>query len=179
MKIQKTRKSRQPADNQLIYSKIQSPLGPIYLLATNSHLLGLTNSKHDLEKLALRVSNLLPSYKNSKLLSEAAQQLAQYFSGTRKNFSLPIKTEGTSFQKIAWKVLSGIPYGKTITYSEQASAAANPKAVRAIGSANGKNPLPIIIPCHRVIAKGNNIGGYALGITKKHKLLVLEKSLAL
>lgn len=111
------------------------------------------------------------------LVAAAKKQLAEYFNGTRKVFDLPLDPDGTLFQKRAWDVLRTIPYGKTMSYSEEAKRMKSPLAVRAVGSANGKNPLPIFIPCHRVIAKNKKLGGYSGGLHSKQFLLTLEHAL--
>jgi methylated-DNA-[protein]-cysteine S-methyltransferase len=108
------------------------------------------------------------------LIVAAKKQLAEYFKGQRKTFDLPLDPEGTAFQKRAWNVLRKIPYGKTISYSEEAKRMKSPLSVRATGSANGKNPLPIIVPCHRVVAKNGALGGYSGGLSCKQFLLRLE-----
>ena len=112
---------------------------------------------------------------NHPLIKESKKQLEEYFAGKRRKFELPLEAQGTPFQKSAWKVLTKIPYGKTITYSEEAIRLKNPLAVRAVGSANGRNPLPIIVPCHRIVAKGGGVGGYAGGLHRKSILLRLEQ----
>ena len=99
----------------------------------------------------------------------------EYFSGTRKSFSLPLKPIGTVFQQHAWQALQKIPYGKTISYAEEARLMNSPKAVRAVGNANRHNPLMIIIPCHRVVGSNGHIGGYVGGTERKEWLLRLEK----
>jgi methylated-DNA-[protein]-cysteine S-methyltransferase len=102
------------------------------------------------------------------------QELAEYFAGTRKNFTVKLAPEGTEFQKAAWNALTNIPFGETRSYGEQAAAIGNPKAVRAIGAANGRNPIGIVIPCHRVIGANGTLTGYAGGLDKKAFLLRLE-----
>jgi methylated-DNA-[protein]-cysteine S-methyltransferase len=102
-------------------------------------------------------------------------QLDDYFWGGRKHFSLPLLTEGTEFQKAAWQALTLIPYGQTRCYSEQAAMLGKPKAVRAVGHANNKNPLPIFIPCHRVIGKSGELVGYGGGLWRKQWLLAHEQ----
>jgi methylated-DNA-[protein]-cysteine S-methyltransferase len=109
------------------------------------------------------------------LLKEAAAQMDDYFNGKRTEFSLPLHFGGTEFQRKIWKQLLTIPFGETICYEELAKRAGHPKAVRAAGSANGKNPFCIIVPCHRVIAKDGTIGGYAGGLARKRHLLAVEK----
>ncbi len=104
----------------------------------------------------------------------AVRQLREYFAGTRRNFTVPLHLEGTEFQQQAWAAMCSIRYGRTMSYAQQAKAIGKPKAVRAVGSANGANPVPIIVPCHRVIASDGSLGGYALGLTMKRYLLALE-----
>ena len=104
----------------------------------------------------------------------AVRQLREYFAGTRRKFAVPLDLDGTEFQQRAWAAMCGIRYGHTLSYAQQAKAIGKPKAVRAVGSANGANPVPIIVPCHRVIASDGSLGGYALGLTMKRYLLALE-----
>lgn len=108
------------------------------------------------------------------LLKEAKKQLSEYFAGKRKSFDLPLKLEGTDFQLSVWNVLKDIPYGETRTYKQTAEMAGCPGSYRAVGTANGKNPIPIIIPCHRVVASDGSLSGYALGTEFKKYLLELE-----
>ena len=108
-------------------------------------------------------------------VGEAIRQLGEYFAKMRVEFDLPLATEGTPFQRSVWRVLREIPYGATISYGELARRVGNPKASRAVGSANGKNPLPIVIPCHRVIASDGTLGGFGGGLPAKEALLALER----
>ena len=112
--------------------------------------------------------------KKTPLITLAAEMLREYFDGNREVFDLPLKAEGTEFQKKAWTALLSIPYGETRTYKEQAEAIGNPKACRAVGAANGKNPISIIIPCHRVIGSNKSLIGYGGGLDIKKALLELE-----
>jgi len=105
---------------------------------------------------------------------QAAAQLGEYFDGTRTTFDLPLAPAGTRFQRSVWFALAEIPYGETISYGELARWVGRPSAYRAVGQANGANPLPIILPCHRVVASGGGIGGYGGGLTLKRQLLDLE-----
>lgn len=109
------------------------------------------------------------------VLEKAKLQLTEYFAGKRTEFDLPLAPQGTTFQKDVWQVLLKIPYGKTINYAHQAKQLNKPNASRAVGAANGKNPIAIIIPCHRVIGKNGSLTGYAGGIKIKEKLLILER----
>lgn len=105
---------------------------------------------------------------------KAKTELEEYFAGVRKSFSVPIKPAGTDFQKKVWAALRDIPYGETASYGEIAKRIGNPKACRAVGMANNRNPIAIIIPCHRVIGAGGALTGYAGGLDKKEFLLKLE-----
>lgn len=105
----------------------------------------------------------------------AVRQLREYFAGRRTRFSVPLHMEGTEFQQRAWRAMRKIRYGSTVSYAQQAKTIGSPKAVRAVGSANGANPIPIIVPCHRVIASDGSLGGYALGLKMKRFLLELER----
>lgn len=111
----------------------------------------------------------------TQLLKEAKKQILEYFSGERFTFELPLEPEGTPFQKSVWKALESIAYGKTNTYGEIAQLIGNPKAARAVGMANHRNPISIIIPCHRVIGANGKLVGYGGGLDKKEKLLSIEK----
>jgi len=108
-------------------------------------------------------------------LVAAARQLGEYFAGRRRVFDLVLEPQGTAFQIAAWKLLCTIPYGATITYGEQATAMGKPRAVRAVGGANGRNPLAIVVPCHRVIGAGGKLTGYASGVDRKAWLLEREQ----
>jgi O-6-methylguanine DNA methyltransferase len=118
-------------------------------------------------------------YSDDPFMFSVFTQLKEYFNLKRKKFYVPLDIEGTEFQKKVWNALQKIPYGKTATYKDIAEAIGNVKAVRAVGRANGKNPLPIIIPCHRVIEHSGKLGGYSGGLGIKEKLLELEGSLSM
>ncbi|MGA8047208.1 MAG: methylated-DNA--[protein]-cysteine S-methyltransferase [Dermatophilaceae bacterium] len=109
-----------------------------------------------------------------QVLGPAATQLAEYVLGSRRTFDLPLRPAGTPFQRDAWAALLAIPYGATRSYREQAEALGRPSAVRAVGAANGRNPIPVVIPCHRVIGAGGALTGYAGGTALKRALLDLE-----
>lgn len=112
--------------------------------------------------------------KETSLLHEAKKQLDAYFAGQLKLFTLPLMPEGTNFQREVWKALTTIPYGETITYGQLAEKVGNVKAARAVGMANGRNPLPVFIPCHRVVGTGGKLTGYTGGLDIKVKLLKVE-----
>lgn len=108
------------------------------------------------------------------LLRRAAQELSEYFAGTRKSFGLPLGPAGTAFQKRVWDALAAIPYGETRSYGDMAAAIGSPRAGRAVGGANHRNPLPILIPCHRVVGADGSLTGYGGGLDVKRALLRLE-----
>ena len=137
----------------------------LYLVATETHLINIQFTQP--QKALLQTT---------ELLSMATIQLDEYFQGKRTTFSLPFKLTGTLFQLAVWKELQNIPYGQTTSYKEIAQKINKPKACRAVGMANNKNPLPIIIPCHRVIGSNGKLIGYAGGLKLKNYLLELEKS---
>jgi len=113
------------------------------------------------------------------ILDEAERQLRAYFAGRLQVFDLPLLTKGTPFQENVWRLVLAIPYGRTRTYMDLARDLNSPGAVRAVGAANGANPLPIVIPCHRVVATGGGMGGYGGGIDLKRRLLALEGAILL
>jgi methylated-DNA-[protein]-cysteine S-methyltransferase len=110
------------------------------------------------------------------LLGEAARQLGEYFAGVRRAFDLPLDLRGTPFQLRVWNALLRIPYGETRTYGQLAAALGQPGAARAVGAANGANPVGIIVPCHRVVAAGGGLGGFGGGLDRKRFLLALESA---
>jgi methylated-DNA-[protein]-cysteine S-methyltransferase len=113
------------------------------------------------------------------LLMEAARQLQAYFAGQLREFQLPLDMQGTDFQKRVWGQVGAIPYGETRSYGQIATAIGSPRAVRAVGAANGANPVPIVVPCHRVIGANGKLVGYGGGLAMKKRLLELEGALAL
>lgn len=149
---------------------MDSPVGLLYLVASSKGLRGIYFQKRSVP-MASRSRNRTSS---EKVLDVVVNQLKEYFQGKRKAFDLPLDLEGTIFQKKVWHQLQRIPYGQTVSYGDVAKRIKNPKAVRAVGSANGKNPVCVIVPCHRVIASDGTIGGYSGGLHVKRKLLALE-----
>ncbi len=151
--------------------ELRSCLGPLFLVASEKGLTGIYWKK--------RAVPLLPSLEGDDpeevILKKASSQLNEYFEGNRKAFDLPLDIQGTPFQMQVWNELSKIPFGETMSYSAIAIRLKNKKAVRAVGAANGRNPLSIIIPCHRVIAATGKLTGYAGGLSNKEKLLHLER----
>jgi methylated-DNA-[protein]-cysteine S-methyltransferase len=114
---------------------------------------------------------------DSPVLEDARAQLAEYFAGTREIFALPLDLRGTPFQRDAWLALAEIPYGRTATYAEQARRLGRPRAVRAVGAANGRNPVPIVLPCHRVVGSDGSLTGFGGGLDVKQALLEHEGAL--
>lgn len=143
---------------------LQSPVGIIRIQENNGFIVSVTIA----EKAGMNDS--------SPLLVEAINQLKEYFAGKRKVFDLPLKQNGTPFQQQAWDYLCSIPYGETVSYKDEAIAIGSPKGFRAVGSANGKNNICIIVPCHRVLNEGGKLGGYAYGLEMKSYLLEMEKN---
>ena len=147
----------------------ESPVGPIALAAEEGALvrLYLPNTP---------TPRLMPH--KTPLMERAEEQLMEYFRGERQGFDLPIAPQGTEFQAQVWKALGEIPYGQTRSYGEIARRVDYPKGFRAVGMANHRNPLPILIPCHRVVGSGGKLTGYAGGVELKRRLLELEKKFA-
>lgn len=148
--------------------KVSSPLGSLYLLSQEGKLTALSFDKKDVP--------LTTEAKADFVLKRAKSQLEEYFAGERQDFDLPLAFSGTDFQVKVWKALTTIPFGQTISYKELAKKIHRPLAVRAVGSANGKNPFCVIVPCHRVISHNGSLGGYSGGLEKKEKLLALENA---
>lgn len=153
---------------------MESPVGPLYLVASEKGLVGLWVRKASV-KSSEKVSSLKSSEPALQILARAEKQLHEYFKGERKTFDVPLDVTGTDFQKKVWNQLSKIPYGETVSYKDISKRLKNEKAHRAVGSANGKNPISIIVPCHRVIAADGGLGGYSGGLPMKETLLELEK----
>ncbi|TWP50651.1 methylated-DNA--[protein]-cysteine S-methyltransferase [Lentzea tibetensis] len=159
-----------------VHTEIDSPMGPLTLVAEDGALVGLymTEQRH------------LPAYETFGPRSEESfeepfgavtAQLGEYFAGTRTTFDLPLELNGTPFQQTVWKALLDIPYGETVSYGELAALIGRPTASRAVGLANGKNPISIIVPCHRVVGSTGDLTGYGGGIERKRGLLAHERGL--
>ena len=152
---------------------IQSPIGQITLHATHEVLVELKIWPNDSNNtVPLQQKPAIPQ--KTPLLAEVEHQLQLYFSGQLQTFSLPVSFTGTNFQKSIWKALQNIPYGTLTSYSDIAQSISRPKAVRAAGQMIGKNPIPIIVPCHRVIGKNGHLTGFFYGIPMKSWLLSHE-----
>lgn len=147
--------------------KIISPLGELYIVASETALIALDNNPSELFQKADQVST-------HPILDLTEVQLAEYFNGNRIKFEIPLDPKGTPFQQKVWGALLKIPFGKVWSYGEQAQFLKSPKASRAVGGANGKNPIAIIIPCHRVIGSTGKLTGYSGGMDLKIGLLQHE-----
>ncbi len=147
--------------------KMDSPLGVLLLTAKDGCLTRLDFATAD------AACDASGDDADNAVLLEAIKQLSEYFPGKRRTFTLPLAPSGTAFQRRVWRALCNIPYGETRTYAQLAAAIDSPRACRAVGGANGRNPIPILIPCHRVVA-ANGLGGYSGGLDIKIKLLRIE-----
>ena len=150
------------------YYTYETMLGSVTFAEEDGALLVITTHPYN---------NLSGEKMETSLIKEAFLQLNEYLQGIRKEFDLPLNPRGTEFQKRVWKALLDIPYGETRSYKQIAETIGNPKAVRAVGMANNRNPLLIVVPCHRVIGANGKLVGYGAGLDKKEFLLQLEKSL--
>lgn len=156
---------------------IDSPMGKLTIAATASGIVAIGFGTKDFNSLATKLKLTL-SNTSTPLLENCVKQLEEYFAGKRRSFSLPMHLVGTEFQQKVWHALMSIPYGETISYKEESQRVGNEKAIRAVAQANGANPLPIVIPCHRVINANGNLGGYSSGVDKKQFLLNLERTVS-
>jgi len=152
----------------LLQKKIESKIGPLYLVSSEIGLRGVFWRKQSIN---IKTINSIASQN----LLVAEKQIKEYLSGQRKSFDLNLDIQGTNFQKLVWAQLMKIPYGDTRSYKDIATSLGKPQASRALGSANGKNPLCLIIPCHRVIASNGSLGGYSGGLDVKRQLLQIEQ----
>ncbi|MEU2767807.1 methylated-DNA--[protein]-cysteine S-methyltransferase [Streptomyces diastaticus] len=152
------------------HTAVDSPCGPLTLVATGGVLSGLymAGQRH-------RPAQEEFGPRDDSPFGEAADQLAAYFAGTRTDFDLELRLDGTPFQRSVWEQLRTVPYGRTRTYGQLAEALGRPGASRAVGLANGRNPLGIIVPCHRVIGASGSLTGYGGGIDRKRALLAHER----
>ncbi len=152
------------------HTVVDSPYGPLTLVATDGVLSGLymTEQRHRPDEETFGAEDPAP-------FGETVRQLEAYFAGELTEFALPLRLGGTAFQRSVWELLRTIPYGETRTYGELAEELGNAKASRAVGLANGKNPIGIIVPCHRVIGASGGLTGYGGGLDRKQRLLAHER----
>lgn len=145
-------------------SKLETPAGPLYLIASER---GLQSAYFGRPEAGVPMGR-------TPILAQAERELEEYFAGRRREFEIPLDVQGTPFQAKVWAVLARIPYGQTLSYGDVALRIGSPRAVRAVGTANGRNPVCVLVPCHRVIAADGSLGGYSGGLEVKERLLALE-----
>lgn len=152
------------------HSIMESPIGPLTIVERDGALAAIYMAEHahapDRTTLGERVDDALP---------EVTRQLREYFAGERREFDLPLNPVGTDFQRLVWGALREIPYGETRSYGQLAATLGRPSASRAVGMANGRNPISIVVPCHRVVGSSGKLTGYAGGVERKEYLLALER----
>ena len=147
----------------------------LYFYDTNLGIIGIKDNNKSITEIFFSKDKIGDNIKETDLIKACFRQLKEYFEGKRKEFNVPIEAKGTEFQNKVWKALLDIPYGETRSYKDIAIAIGNEKACRAIGMANNKNPISILIPCHRVVGSNGKLIGYGGGLDKKEKLLNIEK----
>lgn len=154
----------------VFHAHIDSPVGPLLIAASDAglHVIEFHAPRHVMPRHAAWKADDHP------VLRQTAAQLREYFDGERQTFDLPLAPDGTAFQRQVWQTLASIPYGETISYAELAARVGRPTASRAVGAANGRNPLPIVLPCHRVIGANGSLTGFGGGLPTKRFLLDLE-----
>ena len=160
------------AYKSLAYKVVQSPVGKLKLVASDKGLVAILWENDNPRR--VRLGDLVEDARHPVLI-ETEQQLGEYFTGKRTAFSVALDMQGTRFQKDVWEALLAIPFGETRNYGQLAKQLGNPRASRAVGAANGRNPLSIIVPCHRVIGSTGKLTGFAGGLETKAHLLHLEK----
>jgi methylated-DNA-[protein]-cysteine S-methyltransferase len=156
----------------LFYKEMKSPVGKLKLVANTNALVAILWERERPNRIKLAMLKCDPQ---QPILVETERQLQEYFAGTRNEFQLPLEPAGTEFQKKVWRALREIPFGQTRSYLDLAKSIGSAKAVRAVGAANGKNPLSIVVPCHRVIGANGALTGFAGGVEVKAKLLAHER----
>lgn len=155
----------------LVYKFIDSPVGKLKLVASEKGLVAILWENDNPRRVIL---GDLRKVDHQPILVEAELQLKEYFEGKRQGFSLPLDVRGTAFQQSVWKALREIPFGETRSYGQLAKQLGKPTAMRAVGAANGRNPLSIVVPCHRVIGSSGQLTGFAGGLEAKEHLLKIE-----
>ena len=157
----------------ILFRHLASPVGTLTLAATDDglHAIEFPRNRHPANRAGWTEGQ-------HPVLDLAARQLDEYFAATRRAFDLPLAPRGTDFQRTVWLALAGIAYGETVSYAQLAQRVGKPTAMRAVGAANGRNPLPILLPCHRVIGADGSLTGFGGGLPTKQFLLELEGALA-
>ena len=153
---------------------VDTPIGRLTLLADDGGLTHVLFAEQSPVDHGVDDADIVDG-PHDPVLEAAAVQLDEYFAGSRTAFDLPLHLDGTDFQRQAWQALADIPYGETISYAGQADAIGRPGAFRAVGAANGRNPVPIVLPCHRVVGTDGSLTGFGGGLDVKRRLLALER----
>ena len=165
-------------EDTIAWATMKSRVGTIRVAATPRGVCKIALGKETAEDffgwLERHVGHAPSKPKRNGIVALVLDQIAEYLDGRRRDFDLPLDLRGTEFQRRMWAAVAGIPYGETRTYAEIALAIGQPKTVRAVGAANGANPLPLVVPCHRVIGSDGNLTGYGGGLDVKRKLLEME-----
>lgn len=156
----------------LSFKLVDSPIGRLKLVASEQGLVAILWEKDSPRR--VRLEHFVEDARQA-ILRQTEIQLEEYFAGQRTEFTIPLEMRGTPFQKQVWEALRGIPYGETRTYGQLAIQLGNPKATRAVGAANGRNPVAVVVPCHRVIGFSGKLTGFAGGLSAKAHLLGLER----
>jgi len=158
----------------MLATRFESPIGELLLTASDSALTGVWFPGKGEVTAAAASAGRGPA---NAVLARACEQLAEYFAGTRTTFAVPLEPAGTPFQRRVWEALRAIPYGATLSYSELARRLGDVRATRAVGAANGRNPIPIVVPCHRVVGADGSLTGFGGGLDRKRWLLEHEGAL--
>jgi methylated-DNA-[protein]-cysteine S-methyltransferase len=166
---------RRAASTRYVSARMDSPVGQLTIIATDAGLAAVLWEGEDLPAVRVDASRQEPAH---PVVAETMRQLDEYFAGRRTSFALPLDVTGTPFQLKVWEALRTIPFGETRSYAEIAARIGRPRAVRAVGAANGRNPVSIVTPCHRVIGSTGKLTGFAAGLDTKARLLALEGSRA-
>ena len=156
-----------------LYTWVESPIGPLRLVGADAGLAGVLWETQDPVQSGFALDR---EDARHPLLQQAARELHEYFAGERREFSVALDFTGTEFQNKVWRALQSIPFGETRSYGELAAQIGAPKASRAVGAANGRNPIPIILPCHRVIGSSGSLTGFGGGLPMKKQLLAHEQT---
>lgn len=165
---------------ELRYGQVPTPVGPVHYVVSSQGAIAITTPGQSTEELDMTLQrrgyNLADCLPDNNDLHHVGSQLREYIAGERREFTFPLDLKGTEFQHLVWTELMAIPYGETRSYGDIAKSIDKPKAARAVGQANHRNPLPLVIPCHRVCGHNGGLGGYAGGLTCKQYLLDLERN---
>lgn len=162
--------------SELHSTTVDSPVGALRIIASDDGVRAVLWPSDDAERVPL--PDDVETHDSHPVLAQARSELAEYFAGTRRSFDVPLDPDGTPFQHEAWTALRGIPYAETVSYGEQAEQMGDKNKARAVGAANGRNPISIIVPCHRVVGSDGSLTGFAGGVEVKRWLLAHERKVA-